>query len=35
MHLREFAGPDGVLPASFDALVRESFGELIAARGRV
>jgi hypothetical protein len=28
MHLREFAGPDGMLPASFDDLVRESFGEL-------
>jgi hypothetical protein len=33
MHLREFAGPDGLLPPSFDDLVRESFGELIAARG--
>jgi len=30
MHLREFAGPDGLLPASFDDLVRESFGELVA-----
>ena len=27
MHLREFAGPTGCLPASFDDLVRESFGE--------
>jgi hypothetical protein len=31
MHLREFAGPDGLLPGSFDDLVRESFGELAAA----
>ena len=30
MHLREFAGPDGLLPPSFDDLVRESFGELAA-----
>jgi hypothetical protein len=30
MHLRGFAGPDGLLPASFDDLVRESFGELVA-----
>ena len=33
MYLREFAGPDGLLPVSFDDLVRESFGELIAAGG--
>ena len=33
MHLREFAGPDGLLPGSFDDLVRESFGELAAASG--
>jgi hypothetical protein len=26
-YLREFASPEGVLPVSFDALVRESFGE--------
>jgi hypothetical protein len=32
MYLREFAGPDGVLPADFDALVRDSFGELMWAR---
>jgi hypothetical protein len=30
LHLREFAGPDGLLPGSFDDLVRESFGELAA-----
>jgi outer membrane biosynthesis protein TonB len=29
MYLREFANPDGVLPVDFDALVRESFGELL------
>ncbi|MDQ2985071.1 MAG: hypothetical protein M3R70_14295 [Actinomycetota bacterium] len=29
MHLREYAGADGILPESFDSLVRESFGELI------
>ena len=33
MHLRGFAGPDGLLPASFDDLVRESFGELVAVAG--
>ena len=33
MHLRGFAGPDGLLPASFDDLVRESFGELAAVGG--
>ena len=32
--LREFASPDGVLPVDFDALVRESFGEIVAARVR-
>ena len=31
-YLREFASPEGVLPISFDALVRESFGEIGAAR---
>jgi hypothetical protein len=31
VYLREFANPDGQLPADFDALVRESFGELLAA----
>jgi hypothetical protein len=30
--LREFAQPDGTLPSEFDALVQESFGELIARR---
>ena len=29
MYLREFAGPDGVLPADFDGLVRDAFGELL------
>ena len=33
-YLREFASPDGVLPVDFDALVRESFGEIVAARSR-
>ena len=32
MYLREFADPNGVLPASFDGLVRESFSELISSR---
>jgi hypothetical protein len=32
MYLREFAGPDGELPVDFDALVRDSFGELVGAR---
>jgi hypothetical protein len=32
MYLREFADPNGVLPATFDGLVRESFSELITAR---
>lgn len=30
--LREFAQPDGTLPSEFDALVHESFGELISRR---
>lgn len=30
VYLREFANPEGSLPADFDALVRESFPELIA-----
>ena len=29
MYLRDFAGPDGTLPADFDALVRESFGDVL------
>jgi hypothetical protein len=31
MYLRDFASPEGVLPPDFDALVRESFGDLFAA----
>ena len=33
MYLRDFAGPDGVLPVDFDALVRDSFADLVGARG--
>jgi len=33
IYLREFADPDGVLPSQFDALVRESFPELVSAAG--
>jgi hypothetical protein len=33
MYLRDFANADGDLPRDFDPLVRESFGELIAAGG--
>lgn len=29
MYLREFAGHDGILPADFGALVRESFGDVL------
>lgn len=29
VHLRRYATPDGALPREFDALVRESFGELL------
>jgi hypothetical protein len=29
MYLREFAGPDGLLPVDFDGLVRDSFGTLV------
>ena len=29
MYLREFANADGALPVDFDALVRDSFGDLI------
>jgi hypothetical protein len=29
MYLREFAGPDGVLPADFDSLVRDAFSEVL------
>jgi hypothetical protein len=31
MYLREFAGPDGTLPADFDPLVRDAFGDLLRA----
>jgi hypothetical protein len=30
MYLRDFAGPDGLLPVDFDGLVRQSFGRLVA-----
>jgi hypothetical protein len=29
MYLREFANADGILPADFDGVVRESFGDLL------
>ena len=29
MYLREFANPDGVLPADFDSVVRETFGDVL------
>jgi hypothetical protein len=32
MYLREFADANGLLPIDFDALVRDSFGELVGAR---
>ena len=32
VYLRDFARPDGTLPTEFDDLVRESFGDLLAAR---
>jgi len=32
VYLRDFAGPDGMLPVDFDDLVRQSFGELVANR---
>jgi hypothetical protein len=31
VHLRDYAGADGMLPTEFDPLVRESFGDLLAA----
>jgi outer membrane biosynthesis protein TonB len=31
MYLREFADQDGVLPVSFDSLVRETFGDVLGA----
>jgi hypothetical protein len=33
VYLREFASPEGLLPSDFDALVRESFPELVSASG--
>jgi hypothetical protein len=33
MYLREFAGPDGVLPADFDGLVRDAFGDVLHSTG--
>ena len=33
MYLRDFAGPDGVLPADFDGLVRDAFGDVLHAVG--
>jgi outer membrane biosynthesis protein TonB len=33
MYLREFAGPDGVLPTDFDGLVRDAFGDMLHAVG--
>jgi outer membrane biosynthesis protein TonB len=33
MYLREFAGPDGILPSDFDALVRDAFGDVLHAVG--
>lgn len=32
LYLRDFAGPDGLLPVDFDELVRQSFGTLVANR---
>jgi outer membrane biosynthesis protein TonB len=29
MYLREFAGPDGMLPRDFDGLVRDAFGDVL------
>jgi outer membrane biosynthesis protein TonB len=29
MYLRDFAGPDGVLPTDFDGLVRDAFGDML------
>jgi hypothetical protein len=33
MYLREFADPDGMLPVTFDPLVRETFGDVLGAVG--
>jgi hypothetical protein len=35
VHLRQFADAEGTLPSEFDALVRESFGEMLEARNLV
>jgi hypothetical protein len=35
VHLRQFADVEGTLPSEFDALVRESFGEMLEARNLV
>jgi hypothetical protein len=29
IYLREFAGPDGILPTDFDGLVRDAFGDVL------
>jgi hypothetical protein len=29
MYLREFANADGILPADFDGVVRETFGDVL------
>jgi hypothetical protein len=29
LYLREFASPEGLLPADFDGVVRESFGDVL------
>jgi hypothetical protein len=29
IYLRDYAGPDGSLPVDFDALVRESFADVL------
>jgi hypothetical protein len=34
MYLREYAGPDGLLPARFDALVRDAFADLLGSAAR-
>ena len=31
MYLRDFADPDGMLPDTFDPLMRETFGDVLAA----
>jgi len=33
MYLRDFAGPDGMLPADFDGLVRDAFADVLHAAG--